>query len=180
MIRCDSIVGTEVINMNHSLRYNKVLFQKHVYYDLKLKINLYYLAHYMSFSGQNFPLSVIFHKLLTFSSPTRSLAQFQWHLAQIFFQWRENEEPQILERNTKNTWTFHLISSSRTTGPISIKLKKFVQMSSHTLFQGDTLTNFRNLFPCKQSIFISRVILSLKGNNDNIRNFSVQCCPMAS
>ena len=94
----------------------------------------------MSFSGQNFPLSVIVHKLLTFSSPTRSLAQFQWHLAQIIFQWRENEEPQILERNTENTWTFHLISSSRTTGPISIK-----QMRSHTLFQGDTPTTFRNL-----------------------------------
>lgn len=129
----------------------------------------------MSFSGQNFPLSVIVHKLLTFSSPTRSLDQFQWHLAQIIFRWRENEEAQILERKTEKIWTFHLISSSRTTGPISIK-----QMRSHTLFQGDTSTTFRNLLPCKQSIFISRVILSLKGNNDNIRNFSVQCCPMAS
>ena len=133
----------------------------------------------MNFSGQNFPLSVIVHKLLTFSSPTRSLNQFQWHLAQIIFRWRENEEPQILERNTENTWTFHLISSSRTTGPISINFK-FVQMWSHTLIQGDTPTTFRNLLPCKQSIFISRVILSLKGNIENIRNFSVQCCPMAS
>lgn len=152
MIRCDSIVGTDVINMNHSLRYNKVLFQKHVYYDLKLKINLYYLAHYMSFSGQNFPLSVIVHKLLTFSSPTRSLAQFQWHLPQIFFRWRENEEPQILERNTENTWTFHLISSCRTTGPISIKLKICSNEQSYLISRG-YIDNFSKSPPMQAEYF---------------------------
>ena len=131
VIRCDSIVGTEVINMNHSLRYNKVLFQKHVYYDLKLKINLYYLTHYMSFSGQNFPLSVIVHKLLTFSSPTRSLDQFQWHLAQIIFRWREN----VREKYWKYM-DFHLISSSRNTGPISSKLQICSNVESYLISRG--------------------------------------------